>query len=227
MIGIIGAMDEEVTAFLEHVENLKVEERNFQTYYVGTVAQKEVVITKSGVGKSLAAMSASLLISNYPIQEIINIGSAGALHKDFNIGDVIVSHYVALSDFDLEAFGYKKGFEQERYSFLSDETLRSTLSSLNQQNLKVGNMVASDMFVNTIEQTEQILKDYPSALCTDMESGAIAMVCDALKVPFIIIRSISDNIVASTDNKLDFEAFLKIASKNSAHLVQQLITLKK
>ncbi|NLY62771.1 MAG: 5'-methylthioadenosine/adenosylhomocysteine nucleosidase [Erysipelothrix sp.] len=223
MIGIIGAMDQEVNEFLKLMLDVKEESHNGQTFYLGKLEDQAVVLSKSGVGKSLAAMSATLMVSNYNPALIINIGSAGALHKEFNVFDVIVAQRVAVADFDLTAFGYEKGFNQKRYSFECNLNLVDKLEALKIDNVYVGDMVSSDTFINSESLVNNILANYPTALCADMEAGSIAMVLDHLQIPFIVIRSISDNVLASTDNKVDFEEYLVEASYNSARVCQELI----
>lgn len=224
MIGIIGAMEEEVLELKLIIENMRTEVKGPFTYYTGYISNQPVVLVQSGVGKSLAAMSATALVINYPVSKVINIGSAGSLDKELNIGDVIVSNYIALSDFDLTAFGYEKGFNQARYSFKANAELIDLAKKINIEHVHFGNMVSSDSFIHQAEQVENILNDYAGALCADMEAGSIAMVLDKLNIPFIVIRSISDNVMDSSDNKVDFETYLKTASKNSANITKQLIS---
>lgn len=223
MIGIIGAMDQEVAEILKLMDKVSEETYNHQKFYLGQIFNQAVVLSKSGVGKSLAAMSASLMVANYQPSLIINVGSAGALHKKFKVFDVIVAQRVAVSDFDLTAFGYKKGFLEKRYSFECDLNLVDKLEKLSLDNVYIGDMVSSDRFINSEDLVADILSDYPTALCADMEAGSIAMVLDNLKIPFIVIRSISDNILNADDNKLDFEKYLTQASLASANITEQLI----
>lgn len=223
MIGIIGAMDEEVSALLNKIDNVQVEEIDRFKYFVGTIDGKDVVLTKSGVGKTLSAMVTTALVLNYDIDMLINIGSAGALQRDISVSDVIVSTRVAVSDFDISAFGYKQSFEEARYTFMADERLVNILKELELNNVHYGDMVSSDSFISTKDQVEKILVNFDSALCADMEAASIAMVLEQFKIPFIIVRSISDNIVSTEDNTIEFEEYLKVASKNSAFITRKLI----
>ena len=223
MIGIIGAMDEEVSALLNKIDNVQVEEIDRFKYFVGTIDGKDVVLTKSGVGKTLSAMVTTALVLNYDIDMLINIGSAGALQTDISVSDVIVSTRVAVSDFDISAFGYKQSFDEARYTFKADERLVNILKELELNNVHYGDMVSSDSFISTKDQVEKILVNYDTALCADMEAASIAMVLEQFKIPFIIVRSISDNIVSTEDNTIEFEEYLKVASKNSAFITRKLI----
>lgn len=223
MIGIIGAMDEEVNAFISLMDEFTKNEFKNHIFYEGTVHNKAVVVMKSGIGKSLSAMSATILATQYDLDYVINIGSAGSLRKEIKMLDVVVAQRVAQSDFDLTAFGYAKGFDQNRYSFECDLNLVNTLESLNLENVKVGDITSSDTFINSVDLANNILNDYPTALCADMEAASIGMVLDALNIPFIIVRSISDNVVASENNTIDFDTYLIQASSNSAKITSELI----
>lgn len=223
MIGIIGAMDEEVNAFINLMDEVTKKQFNNQIFYEGLLHDKAVVVMKSGIGKSLSAMSATLLATHYDLKYVINIGSAGSLRKEIKMLDVVVAQRVAQSDFDLTAFGYKKGFDQSRYSFECDLQLVNTLENLKIANVKVGDITSSDTFVNSVSLANNILNDYPTALCADMEAASIGMVLDTLNIPFIIVRSISDNVVDSENNTMDFDTYLKSASVNSAKITSELI----
>ncbi len=225
MIAIIGAMSEEVSALKELIVNLEEKVINNFTYYVGDIANKKVVLTQSGVGKTLSAMTTTALLMNFEVSKVINIGSAGSLVERLNIGDVIIGERVAVSDFNLSAFGYKQGFSENRYTFYADNQLLETAKKINIDHVYLGDMVSSDTFINNQDLVNNILVNYDSALCADMEAGSIAMVLNEFNIPFIVIRSISDNVVKSSDNKLDFEAYLQVASKNSAKITHDLISM--
>lgn len=223
MIGIIGAMDIEVEAILKLANDISEKEIFNIKFYVGKISNKDVVITKSGVGKTLAAMSTTLLINNFNISNVINIGSAGALKENINVFDVVVSERVALSDFDISAFGHKRSFDEDYLSFKSDENLLKLAKEITYKHVHFGDMTSSDSFISKQKQVADILDYFESSLCADMEAASIAMVLDKANIPFIVIRSISDNVVSSKDNALDFNEYLKVASKNSALITKELI----
>lgn len=222
-IGVIAAMDEELEAILDLVEDMKEVKEGYFTYYVGIIGDKDVVLTKSGVGKSLSAMTTTALISNFKVSSIINIGSAGALQADIEIGDVVVGERVAVSDFDLTGFGYVQSFEEERFTFKGDSKLIDTMKSLNLDNIHFGDMVSSDTFISSEKHVDNILGNFPTTLCADMEAASIAMVLNEFDIQLIVVRAISDNVVETKDNAVEFDEFLKLASKNSATMTVKLI----
>lgn len=95
MLGIIGAMEEEVNEILAlmNVEK-EYQECNYH-FYEGLLGKKEVVVVQGGIGKVNAAISATLLLKNFDIDHVINIGSAGGLDLKENVGDVIISEKVS------------------------------------------------------------------------------------------------------------------------------------
>ena len=223
MIGIIGAMEEEILEIkklMNKVETISICKLNF---YKGFIVNKEVVLVKSGIGKSFSAMSTTLLLSNFDIDFVINIGSAGGLKSSLKTLDTIISKNVAQADFDLTAFGYKRDFSEKRLSFKADEKLVNKVKSLNLENVVFGDIVSSDAFISKSSQVKALEENFEKALCADMEAGSIAMILDHFDKEFIVIRSISDVVVNSKDNAIEFKQFLKKASKQSASICKKLI----
>ena len=223
MIGIIGAMSEEVMAIKALMDNIEIKKINNLEFIVGTIDNKDVVLAKSGIGKTLSAMTTTVLVSNYPIKQVINVGSAGGLSPSLEVLDVIVSNRVAQADFDLTAFGYGRDFLEKRLSFQADKDLVDKLLALNLDKVIFGDIVSNDTFISKVEQRDALLSNFKSALCADMEAGSIAMVLDHFKIPFIVIRSISDVVGSDKDNALEFSEYLVHASKNSAKITKELI----
>lgn len=223
MIGIIGAMEEEVSEIKHLMTDVNEIEISNLTFYKGKLENKEVVLAKSGIGKTLSALTTTILVSNFDFDSIINVGTAGGIKEELNPLDVIVSNRVAQCDFDLTEFGYKQDFSEKRISFKTDHSLVNKLKALNLDNVIFGDIVSSDTFISNQQQVKNILNKFPSALCADMEAGSIAMTLDHFKVPFIVIRSISDVIGSDKGNALEFKQYLEIASKHSANITKQLI----
>lgn len=223
MIGIIGAMSEEVMAIKSLMDNIVIETKQSVEFITGKIAEKDVVLVLSGIGKSLSAMTTTILLSNYNIDLVINVGSAGGLNTSLKVLDTVVSNKVAQADFDLTAFGYARDFFEKRLSFQADKNIISKIESLNLDNVVVGDIVSSDTFISKESQVNNILKNFNTALCADMEAGSIAMVLDYFKIPFIVIRSISDVVLSSHNNAMQFNEYLTYASKNSAKITKELI----
>ena len=106
MLGIIGAMDQEVSILKEKMEVKKIDKRASMEFYVGILNGKEVVIVKCGVGKVNAAVCTQILADCYQVEAVINTGVAGSLRAEINIGDIVVSKDALQHDMDATGFGY-------------------------------------------------------------------------------------------------------------------------
>ncbi|WP_437272657.1 5'-methylthioadenosine/S-adenosylhomocysteine nucleosidase [Staphylococcus succinus] len=225
MIGIIGAMEEEVAILKDKL--IELEEINIAhvIFYKGKLQGKEVVLTQSGIGKVNVAISTTLLIEKFKPELIINTGSAGALDTSLNVGDIVVSDMVSYHDADARAFGYQLGqIPQMPAQFTADKQLYDkAIIAINEQNLvaKTGLIVSGDSFIGTSEQRLQIKTNFPQAMAAEMEATAIAQTCYQFNLPFIITRAISD--LADGDAGITFEAFLEKAAISSSKIVESLI----
>ncbi len=226
MIGIIGAMEEEVTALLNlsHIKESKVYQG--YTFYSCQLADKDVTIVQGGIGKVNAAISTTLLIEKYDIDTIINIGSAGGLHLNQNVGDVVVSTAVAHHDVDVTAFGRPIGqVPGMPVTFTPNENLLNKVKeilTLNNMECHSGLIVSGDQFISKAEQVDLIKKNFPEAMCAEMEAAAVAQVCHVYNKDFIITRSLSD-IYNKGENNIQFDEYLKKASVASAKMCYELV----
>jgi len=223
-IGIIGAMEEEIKLLIEkmHKNNTKVI-NNFN-FYICDLKDIKVIITKSGIGKVNSAVGTQLLISNFSPDYIINTGVAGGISKDVNVLDIIIASETMQYDVDVRSFGYKIGQipQMEEYIFKTDKKLKNYLeeSVSKTDKYKIGRIISGDKFVSN-KSTKTYLEKEFNALCVDMESGSIGQVCYINKVPYIAIRSISDN--ADESSTINYKEFEKKAAKKSADIVIKTI----
>ncbi len=226
MIAIIGAMDEEVSALLNLMDNVRVESIGNVNFYHGTLNSKEVVLFKSGIGLSMAAMSTSICLSHYSIEGVINIGTAGGLKDNQQVLDIVVSDKITYHDFDITPFGNTRDFSNKnRYVFNSNEIFVEKFKSLNKdERVWIGPLVSGNQFIYNDEQINTITKHFPEALAVEMEGAAIAHVCSEFKCPFIVIRSISD-LVRNPKNEMTFDEYLHKASERSAKFCFNFMTL--
>ncbi len=226
MLAIIGAMDEEVNALKALMQNIRTEKIGPIEFILGTLNNKEIVLFKSGIGLSMAAMSTSICLSHYAIQGVINIGTAGGL-KDFqNVLDIVVSDKITYHDFDITPFGNTRDFsDNNRYVFSSNETYINAFKSLQQNHpVWIGPMVSGNQFIHSDEQINLIDKLFPEALAAEMEGAAIAHVSTSFNCPFIVIRSISD-LVRNPKNNMTFDEYLIKASERSAQFCFEFVAL--
>ena len=225
MIGIIGAMEEEVAILKDKLTQLEEVTIAHVKFYKGNLNDAPVVLTQSGIGKVNVAMSTTLLIENFKPSKIINTGSAGALDEELKVGDVVVSEALAYHDADATAFGYQFGqIPQMPAVFEADKTLLiQSIEAIKASNLpaKTGLIVSGDSFIGSNEQRIQIKQNFADALAVEMEATAIAQTCYQFKVPFVVTRAISD--LANGEAEMSFDEFLKTAARSSSEIVERLI----
>lgn len=209
VIGLIGAMDEEIKLLLESMENQQDTVKAGVHFYSGTVFGKAVILCKSGVGKVNAAMTTQILLDTFGVTAVLFTGVAGAIHPDLNIGDIVISSECVQHDMDVTALGYPRGVipYQEVSAFPADRKLIGFAEAACQdlkQNSVTGIVLSGDQFIASTATVEELRQQLNGA-CAEMEGAAVAQVCYMNGVPFVIIRSMSDKADGSAHvNYLDF-----------------------
>ncbi|MBO1208354.1 MULTISPECIES: 5'-methylthioadenosine/adenosylhomocysteine nucleosidase [Mammaliicoccus] len=225
MIGIIGAMEEEVEILKSSIENRETIQIAHVIFYKGNIEDKQVVLAQSGIGKVNAAITATLLINEFKPDLIINTGSAGSVDSELNIGDIIISNKVYYHDVNATAFGYKLGQVPSMPEFYETdkELIDLAKSSIEQLDLNgiAGEVATGDSFIGSIDQRKVIKSNFPTASVVEMEAGAIAQTCYQYNVPIIVTRAVSD--LADKESDVTFEEFLKVACVNSSKIVKLLL----
>jgi len=228
MIGIIGALNEELEAILKDVTDLEEIKLRIRTFYKGKINNKEVVIVLAGIGKVNAAITTSILIEKFNVESIINIGVAGG-QNGVKHKDVVISREVLYHDVDVVSIGkYVKGqIPGSDALFYADEELlnktKRILRNLN-FNFKIGKIASGDQFIYSSDKLKDINRLYSDIYAVEMEAAAIAHTATLYNIPFIIYRSISDIIDNENQNE-DFYKFLKDASLNAAIVLKELINI--
>lgn len=226
MLGIIGAMDEEVAKIKEHME--QIEERTIASmdFLKGTVKGHPVVVVRSGIGKVNAAICTQILADIYDVDAVINTGIAGSLNADINIGDIVLSTDALEHDMDAVAFGYPAGQipRMDTLSFTADEKLRKIAKeNCERVNPDVsvfeGRVVSGDQFISDKAKKEWLVENF-AGYCTEMEGAAIAHAAYLNGIPFLIIRAISDK--ADDSASVDYPAFEAKAIEHSVRLLLAL-----
>lgn len=223
MIGIIGAMTEEVELLKDGINNSFVETICGMEFFIGTIANNDVVLTKCGVGKVNAAMAATILVDHYECDLIINTGIAGGI-TGVNTKDIIIASKLMYHDMDCTIFGYDKGQVPGLPTyFLPDlNTIISFKRAL--QNLdyeyKEAVIYSGDSFVSSLEQLANV--DTSVVSIAEMEGAAIAHVCVKSGVDFIVLRYISD--VVGADNQIeDYLSFETEMARRSALICLEVL----
>jgi adenosylhomocysteine nucleosidase len=225
-IGIIGAMDEEVSILKAKLVNVETTIIAGCEFYQGELNGKQVILTKSGIGKVAAAVATSLLLERFQPDTIINTGSAGGYDSSLNVGDIVISTEVRFHDVDLTAFGYEIGqMAQLPPAFEADKALidvaQEAAQTIKDLNIIQGLICTGDIFMADPQKAEIARNNFPTMAACEMEAAAIAQVCHQFDVPFVIIRSLSD--IAGKKSELSFEEFLPVAAKNASILVESII----
>ena len=228
MIGIIGAMEEEVNEILKYVNLNNTSELQGYKFYEGTISGKDIVLMQSGIGKVNSTLSTTLLFTNYDVDYVINVGSAGGLNLSQNVGDIVISDAVAHHDVDVTAFGRAWGEVPGMPLFFKpDEYLCSKVKDIIEQNeytCHTGLIVSGDQFICKSEQVDTIQSHFKGAMCAEMEAASIAQVCHVFNKKFIILRSLSD-IFNKGENSVQFDEYLKKASRASAKICKDLVSV--
>lgn len=226
-IGIIVAMEEELEAVLNIMNNIEQKEIYGISIQIGKIEQKEVAVVKSGVGKVNAARVTQILIDKLNVKSIINLGSAGALSPLLNIGDIVIGEKLIQHDFDITAFDHDKGYITGVGDYIySDikliEKFENAANNLKEKDYKIkkGIIATGDIFCTDIEMKNKIFSKF-DADCVEMEGAAIAQVCYLDNIPFIVIRSISDS--PNGNNEIDFDKFVELASKRCANILREFL----
>lgn len=226
-IGIIGAMEEEVNQLKLIMNDVVIEEKAGMEFNIGTYQGKNVVIVRSGIGKVNAAICTQILIDMYRVEGIINTGIAGSLRGEINIGDMVLSTDVMHHDVDATNFGYEYGIipRMETSTFIADKELLNKASRVSKEvnqdiGIFLGRVVSGDQFVADKSKKEWIGSTF-NGYCTEMEGAAIAQTSYLNKVPFLIIRAISDK--ADDSAHMDYDVFEAKAIENTVKLMKNLI----
>jgi len=223
-IAIMGAMPEEIEPLLERVENVKKIEYAANVYYEATYKGKELVIAYSKIGKVFASLTATILLEKFACDKLLFSGVAGAISPDLKIGDLIIADGLCQHDLDIVAFGHPYGYVPEgEVCIASDVSLRNIakeVASKNSLTLKEGIIATGDQFVASSERKEWI-SDTFKADALEMEGASVAVVCNALNVPFFILRAISDT--ANDDAGMDFDEFMVGSAKISANFILDMV----
>lgn len=224
-IGIIGAMEQEVTLLRDKIENCETFKCAGCEIYAGQLNDIDVVLLKSGIGKVAAALGTTLLLELFRPDLIINTGSAGGLASSLNVGDIVVSDEVRYHDADVTVFGYEPGqMAGCPAAFIADKRLvelaEHCISECKLHSVR-GLICSGDAFINGAEPLERIRKTFPTVVAVEMEAAAIAHVCHQFDVPFVVVRAISD--VADKESHQSFDEFLILAAQQSSLMVHTML----
>ena len=222
-LGIIGAMAVEVESLKAQMEDLTVVQKAGMEFYDGVLEGLRVVVVQCGVGKVNAAMCAQVLCDCFDVTHLVNTGIAGSLCAELDIGDLLISRDAMYHDFDAQHFGYEMGEVPGMgvLTFEADADMIALASAaaeaVNPGHSRVGRVASGDLFVAEKAVKEAIIAK-TNALCTEMEGAAIAHVAFRNKLPFVILRDISDK--ADDSAEMDYPTFEAIAARRCAQVAR-------
>lgn len=222
LIGIIGAMDVEVSEIINKMSNINNETVGLCKFYFGTLNETKCVIAVSGVGKVNAAVCTQAMIIKYCPDFIINVGIAGSLSENIKIHDIVVASSVVQYDVDKSAIGHPIGLISginvvniPCASSLNEAVIKSA-KDINEPNIFTGVIATGDKFVASNLLKQDIAKTFNAVAC-EMEGGSVGQVCYMNNIPFSIIRKISDN--ADEKSLTSYEDFEKRACEKMCDLI--------
>lgn len=210
-IGVIGAMEEEVSLLIGQMKNKKTKVMAGMSFHQGKLWDKEAVVVRSGIGKVNMGICTQILVDCYGVDAVINTGVAGGLYEKLNVGDIVISSDVVQHDMDATGFGYKLGEipRMETSYFDADEALiklaKESCELVNPEiQCFVGRVATGDQFISSNEKKQWIIDNF-DAYCAEMEGGAMAQAAYLNKIPFVVIRAISDK--ADNSATVTYEEF--------------------
>ena len=226
-IGIIGAMEIEVETLKKEMTINKTETIANMEFNEGKLGITDVVVVKSGIGKVNAGICVQVLASVFHVTHVINTGAAGSLDAQINIGDFVVSTDAVYHDVDATVFGYKKGEIPQTglREFPADKWMVENIKKAAETagisgKLWDGRVCSGDQFISDSAVKDGIKAEF-DGLCTEMEGAAIAHACFLNKIPFVILRAISDK--ADGSDIVDYPVFEEKAAHDCAALTESFI----
>lgn len=226
MLGIIGAMDEEVSRIKEVMSDVTVIEKAGMEFYKGKLSDKPAVVVRSGIGKVNAGICTQILADCFNVDAIINTGIAGSLNAKIDIGDIVLSTDALQHDVNACGFGYELGVipRMPVSVFKADDKLinlaKTACEKVNPDvHVFTGRVVSGDQFISDKEKKDWLINKF-AGYCTEMEGAAIAQAAYLNQIPFLIVRAISDK--ADDSATVDYPTFEAKAIEHSVKLILEV-----
>ncbi|MCX6075932.1 MAG: 5'-methylthioadenosine/adenosylhomocysteine nucleosidase [Campylobacterales bacterium] len=223
-IAIMGAMPEEIAPILKKLGNYTTTEYAKNSYYETSYKGVGLVIAYSKIGKVFSTLTATTMIEHFGATQLLFSGVAGAVSSALKVGDLIVATKLSQHDLDITAFGHPFGFVPEGSVFVEADKkmieMSKEVASEMGKIVQEGIIATGDQFVANEERKNWIGSTF-GADALEMEGASVAVVCDALNVPFFILRAISD--AADMDASFSFDKFLETSAVESAEFVMKMV----
>lgn len=224
-IGIIGAMDCEIAEIKNSMSNITEQTVSGMTFYCGQLGKKDVVLVKCGVGKVFAGIAAEVLIIKFGATHVINIGVAGSVTTSLKIGDIVISSAVVQHDMNTSAIGDPIGLVSgvNKIFFDANDLLIDCAIKSGEKfgyNVCKGVVASGDLFVAKPSAKKYIADNF-NAVCAEMEGAAVGQVAFINEVPFVVIRSISDD--GDTSHQVEFARFAVESAIKAGNVVKEMV----
>lgn len=223
-IGIIGAMQEEITPLLALFGEHEAIKLGGNTFYRLTYKGAQIYIAYSKIGKVHAAITATTMIAHFGCEKIIFGGVAGGLRSDLKVGDIMIATSLCQHDVDISAFGHPLGFIPESRVFIETDSalnaIAKQVAAESKIDLKEGVIASGDEFIHDAKKKAWLIEQFGAA-AVEMEGAAVAVASDSFGVPFCVFRSISDSADGSAD--VSFDEFLDSSAKICAEFVKKML----
>ncbi len=228
-IGIVSPMDSEMSLLLSKTEVERVDKVGDFEFHVGKLEGKDVVIVKAGMGLVLSASCTTTLLNTYSISSVICTGIAGGVSDETKVTDVVISKDLVLHDYgqldrdDFREWIVERGPEDGRIpadSTLTEKALAAARRVVGDDKVFFGTIATGDQFIASEWYVKRLQQKY-NALACEMEGASLALVCYIYKVPFVVIRTLSDKADGLAHESVS--NFMQIAADNSGRIVLELL----
>lgn len=223
-LAIMGAMPEEIAPILERLGEYRTTTYAGNKYYEASYKGLNLVIAYSKIGKVFSTLTATTMCEHFGAQKLLFSGVAGAISSKLKVGDLIVATKLAQHDLDITAFGHPFGYVPEGAVYVEADkeliALSKEVANEMGKSVQEGIIATGDQFVADEKRKNWIGETF-KADALEMEGASVAVVCDALDVPFFILRAISD--AADMDASFSFDEFLETSAVESAEFVMKMV----
>lgn len=230
-LGLMSAIPEEISVILNDMALIKAITLGGRCYYQGVLHGIDTVIVFSNMGKVAAAITATTLITTFKVDAICFTGVAGAVDMGLNIGDVVIAEQLYQHDLDARPLASRYEIPGTGKSFLPadltltghvvkavntffDKILVTAVSpasihayALNDAKAVLGIVASGDQFMTDSAHLKRLKQEVPGLCAVEMEGAAVAQVCTDYKLPFAVLRIISDS--ANHTAAIDFQSFIQ------------------
>lgn len=235
---IQGAMENEIDVLIATLQNPEaITIRGFE-FYCGFISDFSVVISRTHIGKINATMATLIGIETFHPSFVINQGTAGAHNIELNTGDIVIGKHIInmdAPDLNIESLLaginritsepmnvelQKGGIWDWAYALSSSEELSTLFQSTPYSHGVIfeGTIASGDGWTQTKEAVLKLRKRYGSD-CEEMESFAVAQICEQMTIPYIVLRVISNSVLKET-------AFDECSSALCQNLVIDVLKLR-